>query len=192
MVICLEQGADLHMIQLMPLPLTVFCFSRIQIGFAFLVPTHPSSPRKRAVKQVCVCVCIWTRTPSLALRCNLQISAKYLISFTPNYFVIAKAVVNTELGSSIAEKSAKFFSFCAIWSILQRLANSVPNSACTEFHSPGILIKTQSGTGRILLSCWTTALFYSGMIAFDAFTLFYGSKDAFPINTYDTFLKGRK
>ena len=36
MVICLEGGADLHMAQLMPLPLTVFCFSKIQIGVTFL------------------------------------------------------------------------------------------------------------------------------------------------------------
>ena len=56
MVICLEQGADLHMAQLMPLPLTVSCFSEIQIGFTFLVLTHPGSPGKRAVKWVCVCV----------------------------------------------------------------------------------------------------------------------------------------
>ena len=56
MVICLEQGADLHMAQLMPLPLTVSCFSKIQIGFTFLVPAHPGSPGKRAVKRVCVCV----------------------------------------------------------------------------------------------------------------------------------------
>jgi len=56
MVICLELGADLHMAQLMPLPLTVSCFSKIQIGFAFLVPAHPVSPGKRAVKWVCVCV----------------------------------------------------------------------------------------------------------------------------------------
>jgi len=35
MVICLERGADLHMFQLMPLPLTVSCFNEIQIGFAF-------------------------------------------------------------------------------------------------------------------------------------------------------------
>ena len=47
----------LHMFQLMPLPLTVSCFSKIQIGFAFLLPTHLGSPRKRAVKHVCVCVC---------------------------------------------------------------------------------------------------------------------------------------
>ena len=33
MVICLELGADLHTGQLMPLPLTVSCFSKIQIGF---------------------------------------------------------------------------------------------------------------------------------------------------------------
>ena len=56
MVICLERGADLHMAQLMPLPLTVSCFSKIQIGFSFLVLAHPGSPGQRAVKCVCVCV----------------------------------------------------------------------------------------------------------------------------------------
>ena len=56
MVICLEQGADLHMSQLMPLPLTVSCFSKIQIGFTYLVPAHPGSPGQRVVKWVCVCV----------------------------------------------------------------------------------------------------------------------------------------
>ena len=53
-VICLERGADLHVAQLMPLPLTVSCSSKIQIGFTFLVPAHPGSPGQRAVKQVCV------------------------------------------------------------------------------------------------------------------------------------------
>jgi len=57
MVICLELCADLHMSQLMPLPLTVSCFSKIQIGFTFLVPAHPGSLGKRAVKRVRVCVC---------------------------------------------------------------------------------------------------------------------------------------
>jgi len=54
-VICLERGADLHMAQLMPLPLTVSCFSKIQISFTFLVPAHLGSPGQRAVKRVCVC-----------------------------------------------------------------------------------------------------------------------------------------
>ena len=49
----------------MPLPLTVFCFSKIQIGFPFLVPAHQGSPGQRAVKRVCVCVCVcWYRIRS--------------------------------------------------------------------------------------------------------------------------------
>ena len=43
-VISLERGADLHMAQLMPLPLTVSCFIKIQIDFTLLVPAHPGSP----------------------------------------------------------------------------------------------------------------------------------------------------
>jgi len=69
MVICLKRSADLHMAQLMPLPLTISCFSKIQIGFTFLVPAHPGSPGQGAVKRVrvraracvrarvCACVC---------------------------------------------------------------------------------------------------------------------------------------
>ena len=58
MVICLERDADLHMAQLMPLPLTVSCFSKIQTDSTFPVPAHPGSPGKRAIKRVCVCVCL--------------------------------------------------------------------------------------------------------------------------------------
>jgi len=36
--------------QLMPLPLTVSCFSKIQIGI-FLVPAHPGRPGQRAIKR---------------------------------------------------------------------------------------------------------------------------------------------
>jgi len=56
-VICLERGADLHMAQLMPLPLTVSCFSKIQIGFTFLIPDHQGSPGKGPLNG-CVCVCV--------------------------------------------------------------------------------------------------------------------------------------
>ena len=55
-VICLERGADLHMAQLMPLPLTVSCFSKIQIGVTFLVPTYLGSPGKGPLNG---CVCVW-------------------------------------------------------------------------------------------------------------------------------------
>jgi len=65
-VICLERGADLHLVQLMPLPLAVSCFSKIQIGFTFLVPAQPGSPEKRSLNG-CVCACelttqeVWRR-----------------------------------------------------------------------------------------------------------------------------------
>ena len=78
MVICLERSADLHIahaqhialqhfialhiVQRMPLPLTVSCFSKIKIDFTFLVPAHPGSPGQRAVKRVCV---LWMRISSL-------------------------------------------------------------------------------------------------------------------------------
>ena len=58
MVISLERGADLHMAQLMPLPPTVSCSSKIQIGFTFLVPAHLGSPGQRAVKRMYVCMYI--------------------------------------------------------------------------------------------------------------------------------------
>ena len=48
----------MHSAQLMPLPLTVSRFSKIQIGFTFLVPAYPGSPGERSVKRVCVCVCV--------------------------------------------------------------------------------------------------------------------------------------
>jgi len=54
MVVCLERGAALRTSRLMPLPLTVSCFSKIQIGFTFLVSAHLGSPRQMAVKRVCV------------------------------------------------------------------------------------------------------------------------------------------
>ena len=66
MVICLERSADLHVAQLMPLPLTVSCSSRIQTGFTFLVPTHLGSPGQRAVKRVCVCVVSYYKSVVLA------------------------------------------------------------------------------------------------------------------------------
>jgi len=53
-VICLKRGADLHMSQLMPMPLTISCFSKIRIGFTFLVPAHLGSPGQRAVKRMYV------------------------------------------------------------------------------------------------------------------------------------------
>jgi len=64
LVICLKRGADLHMAHLMPLPLTACCFSKIQIGFSFLVPAHPGGPRQRAIKWVFVSWGFWSERQS--------------------------------------------------------------------------------------------------------------------------------
>ena len=80
MVICLERDADLHMAQLMPLPLVVCCFSEILIGFTFLVLAHLGSPGKGPLNG-CVQVsklvsnkCIAVRkvaTPLRELTCHM-------------------------------------------------------------------------------------------------------------------------
>ena len=56
MVICLERGADLHIAQLMPLPLTVSCFSKIQIGFTFWFRLTQVVPDKGPLNG---CMCVW-------------------------------------------------------------------------------------------------------------------------------------
>jgi len=83
MVICLQRGADLHMAQLMPLPLTVSCFSKIQIGFTFPLPAHPGSPGKRAVKRVCVFLC-WQVDKnrlerSFEIKCDFAVWLSFLV-----------------------------------------------------------------------------------------------------------------
>jgi len=94
-VIWLERGADLHMAQLTPLPLTVSCFIKIQIGFTFLVPAHPDSPGQRVVKRVCVPISVVTGVPSpaeivsgdsqnwlmAAVRVHAEFSGLFLIVF---------------------------------------------------------------------------------------------------------------
>ena len=68
MAICLERGTDLYMALLMPLPLTVSCFSKIQIGFTFQVPTHLGSPGKGQLNGcVCVCVCVFEKFSHIAI-----------------------------------------------------------------------------------------------------------------------------
>ena len=79
MVICLERGADLHMAQLMPLPLTVSCFSKIQIGLTFLVPAHPGSPGKGPL-NVCVCVCVCVRACVRACVCVCVLAKRVINS----------------------------------------------------------------------------------------------------------------
>ena len=69
------------MAQLMPLPLAVSCFSKIQIGFTFLVLAHPGSPGKRAVKRVYVCMYVLVAmaqslSGGIAIRYNVLLESR--------------------------------------------------------------------------------------------------------------------
>jgi len=59
MVICLERDADLHTAQLMPLLLTISCFSKIQIGFTSLVPAHSVSTFPGRLNLAVVFLCLF-------------------------------------------------------------------------------------------------------------------------------------
>ena len=81
------------MAQLMPLPLTVSCFSTIQIGFIFLVPAHPGSPGQRTVNLVCVCAqvalllsaydIVFQTCPSMASICAYMCAQAESFSYLP-------------------------------------------------------------------------------------------------------------
>jgi len=108
MVICQERGADLHTAQLIPLPLTVSCFSKIQIGFIFIIPAHPGSPGQRAVKRVCVyqnltwasagCIC------TMLCRCH---SCKFCLYIVQHWSGCSVMFVRGNL-QLFADKSSKF------------------------------------------------------------------------------------
>ena len=87
MVICLERGADLHMAQQIPLPLTVSCFSKIKIGFTFLVLAHPGSPGQRAVKQVCQGVSAYSAYSTLLVRVQRPLAASSVAPCLPTMWM---------------------------------------------------------------------------------------------------------
>jgi len=91
-------GADLHMAQLMPLPLTVSCFSKIQIiSFIFLVPAHPASPGQRAVKQVFVC-----KRVCLGAGRKQKDKCMFLLYVDANSLVNSKGPTNTASSATVA------------------------------------------------------------------------------------------
>ena len=84
------------MAQLIPLPLTVSFFSKIQIGFTFLVPAHPGSPGKRAV-NVC---------SSSSFDKNI-IKLPYIFSELAEYLNACCVIINEYYYSAIESKNFK-------------------------------------------------------------------------------------
>ena len=117
MVICLERGADLHMAQLMPLPLTVSGFSKIQIGLTFLVPARPGSHGQRAIKLVCVHACV-SVCLSVCLSLCLSVCSFYFVVLFA--FSALTLLVGRQEGHPACKKlSGGVLAWLSVWSEVQ-------------------------------------------------------------------------
>jgi len=116
MVICLERDADLQKAQVMPLPLTVSCFSKIQIGFTFLVLAHLSSPGQRAVKRMCVCVCcVFSMCPEKGPEIQQIFSRKCFYCFQACFLRISHIVWSASGRRSVLYKKTSWTDGGVIW-----------------------------------------------------------------------------
>ena len=134
MVICLEWDADLHMGQLMPLSLTVSCFSKIQTGFTSLVPAHPGSPGHRAVKRVCVCVCVCACMRVCAPISHCKLHPKFGIFLTRAMWNVSVA----EFLQILSHSTPLRLNFCSLVSV-----NNLPKST-TPHSPPSTLLETSA------------------------------------------------
>ena len=100
---------DMHMAQLMPLTLTVSCFSKIQIGSTFLAPAHPGSHGRRAVKRVCVCVLctVHNYMRFVQLRRPRTNSLKYVYT--------QSVCLSASVSPKLYVRSSPDFSACYLW-----------------------------------------------------------------------------
>ena len=119
--------------QLMPLPLTVSCYSKIQIGFTFLVPAHPGSPGHRAVKRVCVSVSHW-RQPRRGCRGHIPQYFGWgdINGNIPQYYYVLSDIANQYWLPSVRSASSRFHSairrhqFASVRQADSRLTRLVP------------------------------------------------------------------
>jgi len=126
------------MAQLMPLPLTVSCFSKIQIGFTFLVPAHLSSPGQRAVKRVCVTGASTTR--SVILRSRFHCVALHNVPGRLSYRLKAKYRGGSRgwLGWLVTPPGAAayFMLLLCVWLKLISMSFCAPPRAKSFSHKP--------------------------------------------------------
>jgi len=125
MVICLERGADLHMAQLMPLPLTVSLLQQNPDWFSFLIPAHPGSPEKgplnvcvcvhacvRACVSVCVCVHVYWSTICWLLRWSIVEHRRVNAIFCAVIDRVLEGMVQLVRVSWTTSNSLYFFCMC--------------------------------------------------------------------------------
>ena len=110
----------------MLLPLTVSCFSKIQIGFTILAPAHPGSPGQRVVKQMCVCVCLGPEKLCQNMHCLTSPVTVTIVAFIAVVLVQVIQAGSGWLMSSVGIESGK---------VLPVKTCSAVLPACVALHS---------------------------------------------------------
>ena len=80
----LDQGADLHVARLKPLPLTVSCCSKIQIGFTFLILADSGKPEEGAFKWVLLSLLYFSMYVCHVCRYKLWMIVCFLLAVVDN------------------------------------------------------------------------------------------------------------
>ena len=125
-VICLERDAiDLRMVQLMPLPPHHLLLQQNPEWFILLVPAYPGCPGKKAVKRLCVCVCV--------LCCRARFS--FFSSLLSNFFEDVNKVTyfSVDLNNSVNQQVPSARSCLHCYGRLRNV-NSNGRSSCTRIY----------------------------------------------------------
>jgi len=156
MVICLKRHADLYMVQLMLLPLTVSCFSKIQVGFTFLVPAHLGSPGKRPLNGCCCCcichfICEYT----------LQVSVTKAASLSPVSFLWHLCHKKVYLLCNVDKERSSWASACVCIYVHVCIAASVPVQPDWLFNRPSLTMDFVTDTAQCHdpVSWWCALLY---------------------------------
>jgi len=149
-VFCLEQGADLHTAQLMPLPLTLSCFSIIQISFTFLVQAHLGSPDKGPLNGCTSCTFVLhvcAQYPRAANKSLIVTIRKYAVNrfYPPDallVWVLAMALCLCLSQVSVLLKQLNKSGCFLAWELL----TTYPTLFCKEIELPLKIRVLPSGT----------------------------------------------
>ena len=152
----------MHMAQLMPLPLTVSCFGKIQIGFTFLVPAHPGSTGQGpSVKQVCDLV--GARSPSITLDDGGTAERRKVVGVATRFVVEVNSSTSSRPPSRPKSGSEHQTDSCT--SVRQVASHSRPSSSPSSSGSSSGTVSA-GGTQLFLL---TTLLYFARSVCFETY-----------------------
>ena len=162
----------------MPLTLTVCCFSKIQIGFTFLVLAHLGSPGQRAVKRVCVCVCLlWLDVRLLrCVTCLQRWSSISRTAFITASWTTALRRATLDTDSLLTKRQWPYCSSSLMIVMTTMMMYHYDHYLCMSclqcFDAVGCVAGRASGLSKTVGGCW------HGYLSGARCRLAYGAADA--------------